>query len=246
MKFLNSAVKNAKTYIPRSVKTLLRRALDCLTWDQWIQRSWSQEGEDIVLRRIFERQKDGFYVDVGAHHPKRFSNTYLFYRRGWSGINIDAMPGSMSSFEKTRPRDVNIEMGVAQSTGELDYYVFNEPALNGFSADLADEREKASNPYFVKEVIKVAVLPLSEILTHHLGGKNIDFMSVDVEGLDLEVLKSNDWTKYRPKFVLAEVLKSSLHEIEAHPIAVFMKSKGYVLYAKQVNTVFFKDTTIGM
>ena len=62
-----------------------------------IQYSFSQEGEDLVLARIFEGKKNGFYVDIGAHHPTRFSNTHYFYRRGWSGINIDAMPGSMKN-----------------------------------------------------------------------------------------------------------------------------------------------------
>src|SRR4051794_14772116 len=67
--------------------------------------SYSQEGEDMILRRFFEEHGKGFYVDVGAHHPKRFSNTYSFYKQGWSGINIDAMPGSMARFRRVRPRD---------------------------------------------------------------------------------------------------------------------------------------------
>lgn len=71
-------------------------------------RSYSQEGEDMILRRIFGSQTSGFYIDVGAHHPKRFSNTYFFYKKGWAGINIDAMPGSMKAFQKVRYRDIEI------------------------------------------------------------------------------------------------------------------------------------------
>jgi FkbM family methyltransferase len=232
-----------KNYIPRPFKLFLKRASDCLIWDQWANRSWSQEGEDMLLRRIFENRTAGFYVDVGAHHPKRFSNTYFFYRRGWSGINIDAMPGSMRLFDRWRPRDINLEMGVAQTSGTLNYYVFNEPALNGFSGDLSNERNNASNAYFLKEVIQVEVSPLKEILGEHLCNRKIDFLSVDVEGLDLDVLKSNDWSKFRPRFVLAEVLRSSLHALENDPVAQFMKGAGYVLFAKQVNTAFFRDET---
>jgi FkbM family methyltransferase len=206
-----------------------------------MNHSWSQEGEDMVLQRIFGSKKSGFYVDVGAHHPKRFSNTYLFYRRGWRGINVDAMPGSMKLFNKLRPRDTNLEIGVAQHEGTLDYYVFNEPALNSFSAELSEERSLASNPYHLKDVIKVDVKPLRDILDCYLGGRNIDFLSIDVEGLDLDVLASNDWSKYRPNFVLAEVLKSSLHDLDQDPVAQFMKRQGYAVYAKQVNTVFFQD-----
>lgn len=230
-----------RKYLPRSVKNLVKQGLDFLIWDPWVNRSWSQEGEDMVLRRIFEGKTNGFYIDVGAHHPKRFSNTYLFYRKGWKGINIDAMPGSMKLFHEWRPRDMNLEMGVAQTAGILDYYVFNETALNGFSERLSQERNQTSSTYHVKQVIQVNVLPLRDILNKYLGDREIDFMSVDVEGFDLEVLKSNDWSRYRPKFVLAEILKSSLHNLSYDSIVLFMKEQGYDIYAKQVNTVFFKD-----
>lgn len=80
-------------------------------------KCYSQEGEDLLLSRILGDKKDGFYVDVGAHHPFRFSNTYLLYKQGWRGINIDAMPGSMKLFNRFRPRDINIECGVASGGG---------------------------------------------------------------------------------------------------------------------------------
>lgn len=237
--------KIVSQFLPRPVKNILRRGRDCLTWDPWVNRSWSQEGEDQILRRIFEKQVAGFYVDVGAHHPKRFSNTYLFYRRGWRGINIDAMPGSMMIFDSARPRDINLEMGIGLSVGKLDYYVFNEPALNGFSKDLAEQRHEADTACQIRKVIKVDVQPLSQVLDRHLNtNQEIDFMSVDVEGLDFDVLKSNDWSKYRPKFVLAEILGSSLHEIEPTEIGQFMHDNNYVIFAKCMNTVFFKDSLL--
>lgn len=231
-----------KKYVPHFLKNILKRIYSFLTWDQWVNRSWSQEGEDMVLRRIFEKKTNGFYVDVGAHHPKRFSNTYLFYRKGWSGINIDAMPGSMTAFNRMRPRDTNIEAGISDTEGTLDYYVFNEPALNGFSSELSVQRDHADSSFHVKQVIKVKVQPLYQLFAQHVKDRSIDFMSVDVEGLDLQVLKSNDWNKYRPQYVLAEVLNSSLTNLSQHPIAELMIQNGYEIYAKQVNTVFFRNT----
>ena len=215
-----------------------------LPWDPWVNRFWSQEGEDILLDRIFGSKKNGFYIDVGAHHPMRFSNTYLFYQKGWSGINIDAMPGSMKEFEKYRRRDINLELGVAQQKGILDYYVFNEPALNSFSAKLSKGRNLEKNNYHVIKIIKIKVKPLREILAYHLKGQKIDFLNIDVEGFDLNVLQSNDWSKYRPRFVLVELLKSSLHNIGQHKIVKFMKEQGYAVYAKQANTVFFEDLQV--
>ena len=95
--------------------------------------SYSQEGEDLILNRFFNNKENGFYVDVGAHHPRRFSNTYSFYKKGWRGINIDALPGSMVAFNKERPNDINLEIGISKKESELLYYMFNEPALNTFS-----------------------------------------------------------------------------------------------------------------
>lgn len=194
------------------------------------------------MQRVFENKADRFYVDVGAHHPRRFSNTYLFCASGWRGINIDAMPGSMASFNKERSRDINVEVGVGLSECQLDYFVFNEPALNGFSKELSNERHNSNSVYQIKGIVKVSVLPLSLLLDRYLPeGQNIDFMSVDVEGLDFEVLKSNDWTRYRPKFVLAEILNSGLHEIEQSNVGKLMVDSGYLIYAKCMNTVFFRS-----
>jgi FkbM family methyltransferase len=226
--------------LPRSLKkqlvTLKRRWLD-----GYAIKSYSQEGEDMILRRIFESQHNGFYVDVGAHHPKRFSNTYFFYKRGWRGINIDAMPGSMAPFRKFRPRDINVQCGVGLIAGTLEYHVFSNPALNTFSKSLIDERTRP--PYGIKPLrtVPVDVKPLATVLEEHLQtGQAIDFLTVDVEGMDLQVLRSNDWQQHRPGYVLVEVLGSSLELIKQDPVSQFMVDVGYEIYAKCVHTVFFR------
>jgi len=160
---------------------------------------------------------------------------------GWSGINIDAMPGSMKKFKKYRRRDINLELGVAKQDGILNYYVFNEPALNTFSVSLAERRKLLENNYYIKKIIKVKVTPLHKIFACHLNGKKIDFLNVDVEGFDLNVLQSNDWSKYRSGFVLVEILEGSLHNINQDKVVQFMKEQGYAVYAKQINTVVFED-----
>ena len=210
-------------------------------WDQWKRYSYSQEGEDLILRKIFKKQDIGFYVDVGAHHPKRFSNTFLLYKKGWRGINIDATPGSMKLFNIFRTRDINLELGIGTREEVLNYYIFNEPALNSFSKKLSDERTKEQNQVFIKDTVKVKVKPLYKVLDTHLKDNYIDVLNVDVEGMDLDVLKSNDWSKYRPKYIIVEMLKSNFSEIDKEPIFLLMKKQNYVIFSKQVNTVFFKD-----
>lgn len=202
-------------------------------------RSFAQNGEDLILDRLLEQARIGFYVDVGAHHPVRFSNTYLFYRRGWRGINIDAQPGSMRLFRKHRPRDINIECGVAAKAGTLSYFRFNEPALNTF--DENEARLKDAAPYRIVDRVEVGVRPLGELLAEFLpAGQAIDFMSVDVEGLDAEVLGSNDWKRFRPRFLLAETLRTDILAIASNPTVRLLGEVGYKPVAKAYNTTFLE------
>jgi len=208
-------------------------------FDGYALKSYSQEGEDMILRRLFEKQRTGFYVDVGAHHPKRFSNTYFFYKQGWHGINIDAMPGSMKLFEKIRPRDINIEKPISEKKQILTYYAFNEPALNGFSKELSEERNGKEN-YFIEFTQDIETATLEEILENNLPkNQDIDFLSIDVEGLDFMVLQSNNFQKYKPKVILIEILGSSLSDIQNNEISKYLKNFNYSIYAKAVNTIIF-------
>ncbi|MFT6206922.1 MAG: FkbM family methyltransferase [Colwellia sp.] len=208
-------------------------------FDGYSLKSYSQEGEDMILRRLFENQLMGFYVDVGAHHPKRFSNTYFFYKKGWRGINIDAMPNSMRLFKKVRPRDINIEKPVSDKKQILTYYIFNEPALNGFSKELSGKRN-GQGGYFVERTENIETTTLEDILNCNLPiNQPIDFLSIDVEGLDFKVLKSNNFDIYRPKVILIEILKSCLEDVLKSEVAVYLTKENYCLYAKSVNTVVF-------
>jgi FkbM family methyltransferase len=211
-------------------------------------RSYSQEGEDRVLSSLLFKLHggkhilDGFYVDVGAHHPYRYSNTCLFYKKGWRGINIDAMPGSMTLFRKERARDINLESGIGRKHETLKFFVFNEPALNTFDETLAKDR--CNDIWHINAVVDVPVAPLSEILNQHLpSGKTIDFLTVDVEGFDLDVLQSNDWQKYRPLVVLVETFGLSFDELVSDRVSGYLRSLGYVAFSKTVNSTFFVDNT---
>lgn len=199
-------------------------------------RSYAQEGEDMILREIFTEKKNGVYVDIGAHHPLRFSNTYFFYLLGWRGINIDAAPGSMKTFDILRPGDTNLELGIAESPGEMIFTVFDEPALNTF--DEAVVKQRVENTQFkVVDRVKVKTSPLSAVLEKHLDGRQIDFMSVDAEGYDLVVLKSNDWKRFKPKVLLVEVLQDG--PLEKNDIHLFLTDLGYHSIARTTRTFFY-------
>jgi len=207
--------------------------------DLYALKSYSQEGEDRILERIFEQKEHGFYVDVGAHHPRRFSNTYLFYLKGWRGINIEPNPDQAAAFRRERKRDINLQIGISDHEGTLVYYQFDDPALNSFDAEVTASRVATTN-YKVLGTTEIPVQRLDDVLRRHLPpGVQIDFLSIDVEGLDLAVLQSNDWDVFRPHYVLAESMGTSWENALLSEEFSFMKACGYDLFAKTPNTLIF-------
>jgi FkbM family methyltransferase len=225
--------------LPWRLKRSIRFAVDRF-FDVYSNKSYSQEGEDMILRRIFRGQTQGFYVDVGAHHPRRYSNTYHFYRLGWSGINVEPNPDFAASFRAIRSRDINLQLGVAEHAGALRYYSFNEPALNTFDPELMKSRLTYPEVKLVG-TRDVEVRTLASILGSHLPeGRSVDFLTIDVEGLDFAVLKSNDWQRFRPKCVLVEVIGKTLDQVYGSDISLYMRDRRYDLFAKTFNTVVFR------
>ena len=204
-------------------------------------RSYSQEGEDMVLRGFYEDKKNyrGFYIDIGAHHPFRFSNTMYFYKKGWKGINIEANTKALKLFKVFRKRDINLNIGISGIQQVLMFYCFNESALNGFSKEISLERDNKNN-YKIIDTIKVQTQPLSDVLDQYLPEEQeIDFLTIDAEGLDFEILKSNDWEKYKPTYILVED-KVDLDKLSDSDIYIYLKGLGYSWIAKTKRTLFFK------
>jgi FkbM family methyltransferase len=195
----------------------------------------------MILNRIFEGKTNGFYVDIGAHHPRRFSNTHLFYKRGWSGINIEPNPDVINIFNVERSRDINLQCGVSSAEGILQYHYFDEPALNTFDESVVQSRLEGTHYKLIK-IESIPVYRLEKLLSENIPReKKIDFLSVDVEGHDLIVLNSNDWNLFRPSYVLAEVLNTTLEQAINGEIAAYMREQGYTVFSRTVNTVIFCD-----
>lgn len=199
--------------------------------------SLAQEGEDLILQKIFAKKDNGFYVDVGAHHPRRFSNTQLLYEKGWWGVNIDPTPGSMRLFKKNRKRDINLEIGIAKNSCEQTFYQFSEPALNTFNKQRAEEIEKKGwSPVLRSKAIQV--LPLREVL-QGINPPNIDLLTIDTEGSELEVLESNDWRCFKPLVILVEMLNLKIEDMPQNIIHQYMTDKNYKLTAKTFSTAVY-------
>jgi hypothetical protein len=197
---------------------------------------YSQDGEDIVLNRLLGERGEGFYVDIGAHHATRFSNTFSLYRRGWKGINVDATPGSMDSFRALRPRDINLELFISDLNAPLRVHLFREGALNTANTFLAQGYVAAG----WEKTGEVELLPrtLASVMDEHVpAGVSIDLLTIDVESEELAVLRSGNWEAYRPAVVVIEALSTPLGHLPDEPAVRFLIGLGYEPRFRLFNSV---------
>jgi FkbM family methyltransferase len=163
--------------------------------------SYAQNAEDVVLARALSSQENGFYVDVGAYHPVRDSVTKYFYDLGWRGINVEPVPDSFRDFIFARPRDVNLNLAIGIPRDGRDLYIVpSNPGLSSFSLELLMAMGISK-----EEIVphRVEVSPLSDVLDVHVEGE-IDFLKIDAEGSEDEILQSFDLMKYRPRVIVVE------------------------------------------
>jgi FkbM family methyltransferase len=229
--------KMLANFVPNAVFEQLKKKH--VSTENYGQNYYSQEGEEIILRRFFNYKNKGFFVDVGAHHPIRFSNTYLLYQMGWRGINIDATPGSMKNFNQHRKEDINIEAGISNSNEVLYFYNFDEPALNTFDENKA-KQIISSTAYKLLSKLEIKTTTLANILAKNVKeNQQIDFFSIDVEGFDLKVLESNNWKKYKPKVIVVESSNIDMTKLNADKINLLLDNYGYKPFAKTYKSVFY-------
>jgi hypothetical protein len=205
---------------------------------------FSQCGEDGVLCWAFQGKRDGFYVDVGCHDPFRLSNTAMLHLEyGWSGLNIDMDERAIARFNEARPQDINLCIGIAAEAGVLEAAFFEEAAVNSLHPNMA------SNPAWAhsfREKRLVKVNRLGAILHQNLPAKQqIDFLNVDAEGLDYEVLRSNDWVAYRPRVVAVEDHGFDSDEPFQSQTYRLMRNLGYRSISHVVSTAMFMDEEKG-
>ncbi len=188
---------------------------------------FSQFGEDIILDELLKPEKDdGFYVDVGCYHPRKFSNTYMLYRRGWHGINIDMEEDKIRLFEFLRPRDTNILSAVSDKEETVTLYRYSKYSLES----TIDENIAARvvHDEYDRKIVKTKTL--TQILYNSpYREKQIDLLTIDIEGFDFRVLKSINFDVYMPKIIVIEDHHKNIIEILETATYLFLQSKGYVL-----------------
>lgn len=232
-----------KMYGFKIFTTYLLGEIGRILWNQIIYKSYSLDREDIFIDKILGYKKKGFYIDVGAYDPVRVSNTKRFYDRGWSGINIEPSKENHKKFVLHRKRDINLNLGVGNKNSQMKFYKFIPDTLSTFSIKEKSKYEKLGHRFLDTEIVNVK--KLNYILNKYCQNKKVDFLSVDTEGYDFEVLKSNDWKKFRPKVICIETANyrgfklTKRSRTKATTIDSFLASRGYrILLDNQTNSIY--------
>lgn len=207
------------------------------------QISYSQFGEDVLVARLFYNLDPGHYIDIGAHHPYRFSNTRLLYERGWRGMNIDATPGSMELFNCENSEDINLEIGVANSKSTAKFYIYADKALNSFDSTLIQEYERRYGVLPVK-ILDIECDSVMDIIEHNYPYSYCDYLNIDIEGMDYLVLNQFDLTSvYRPKIISCEIGFPGTVDSE---IDRYLVGNGYVLLGRCLITGIYCEHSFAL
>jgi FkbM family methyltransferase len=193
-----------------------------------IRLSFSQFGEDLVLEHLLPNK--GFYVDVGANHPVTHSNTWLFYRNGWKGIVVEPNPALAALHRKRRPADVVLEAAVGKASGWGTFVPHASHLVSRVETGKTSRRKAGSQ--------RVRLLTLRQIVAEHLPrGCKVDLLNVDCEGMDLDVLRGNDWKTCRPQVICAEAKTRK----EETSLDRYLRSQGYRKVARVFYSVIYQD-----
>lgn len=215
--------------------------------------SFSAEGEDILVQKIFERmffeeELAKVYVDVGAYDPWVNSNTASLWLNGWTGVNVDCRQGSNEAFHKVRPGDFNCEVACSEADGFLTYLEFDRPELNRIDPNRAPPLDLVERGSRLLTWHPVAAWTLDRLLA---GTPQVDFLSIDVEEHELEVLKgfeeglcspySMTGPVKRPMVICVEILCSSMQKFLRHPVVRHLEDRGYVCLSRLHCSAIFVD-----
>ena len=172
--------------------------------------SYSLNAVDLIIDYIFKDKYIGTYVDVGAQHPISNNNTYLLFKRGWNGINIDLDRKNIDLFNISRPNDINLNYAISDKEGETDFYFYHESSPINTLNKKVKEYQKAK----ISEIKKINTFTLNNVFKKINFDKNIDYLNIDVEGYEDKVLSGFDINKYKPSVVSVEYLDLKMKKLE--------------------------------
>jgi FkbM family methyltransferase len=219
------------------------RKIGKITGAEYRQTTYSQAGEDIIMELILERLRLSkvSYLDIGTNHPKKFNNTYFFYKKGHNGVCVEPNPALAKTIKRVRPNDKTLNVGL--SSGEeytADFFVLSADTLSTFSKEDAEKLD-AEGTFTIKEKIPIELKNVNNIIAENFADKGPTIISLDVEGWNEEIIRSFDFAKYKPEIFCIETTyfepDGKIERIEG--IFEVMKENGYKIFSdNQINTIF--------
>ena len=201
------------------------------------KKQYSCFGEDLFIKDFFEKDNKGYYVDVGSYHPFFWNNTYLLYKKNWNGINIDANPLSIELFDIARKEDYNFNLAVTNKK-KNKIKLFYRRKMNVLNTtDESFAKRNFPNGYESKEI---DCLSLNNILAKtNFKNKIIDFLNVDVENTEIDVLESLDFNIYKPRLICVEIHTENPNSLQSNLTYKFLEEKGYkIVWKKEYSYIF--------
>lgn len=194
----------------------------------------------MVIDRLLGQPAKGYYIEIGAFHPFIYSNSYRFYRRGWRGVLIEATPGRAALFKRWRPGDRYVECAVSDQAGQAKLHLYEDGATNTTLKSVAALQTKSG--FRPAGEVDVPRRRLDAILAESLAkDQPIDFLSLDVEGAEAEVLRSNDWSRFRPRLIVVEWRAPALDLLgswQPGEALSLLRDQGYRLVGRTANSWF--------
>ena len=207
------------------------------------KKTYSMHGEDLVVEKYFKEIVNGFYVDLGCYHPIKLNNTMLLYQKGWRGINIDINEFSIKLFNFCRPDDLNLNLAISDKNSEIDFYY--QKKISALSTIKKSQSDLAFQGKIKKK--RISSQTLTKVLDNSkFKDKQIDFLDSDIEGADLEALKSLDFSRYSPKLICVEIFPENMDinniNIEKSDIYNLLKIKNYQkIWSGTFNHIFVRN-----
>ena len=189
-----------------------------------MELSYTQNMEDYHLSLAFAGQASGNYIDVGGGHPIADNVSFWFYERGWQGIVVEPQDPLAALYGRLRPRDVAVCSLIGRDNGEIDFHAVDR--LHGFSTTVEDLARKARQFGVDYRTVRMPVVTLARLCEEHQLGE-IDFLKIDVEGGEADVLHGGDWRRYRPKVVVVEAVMPGSGEPAWGEWEPFLIARGY-------------------
>jgi FkbM family methyltransferase len=207
----------------------------------YAQLSYSMSGEDSFIAKHFKdrlhARNPGFYVDIGSGAIWDISNTFMFYGHGWSGLCLDANPHNADEWKQWRPRDRHMTAAIGETEGQAFWHAHN---ANWGMARVTTDGVTPGEAWAAG--VSLQMRRLDSLFADHVGDRKIQFMSIDVEGSELGVLRSNDWQRWRPELIMMECLGFDFAAPLALPAVAYLNAHGYRLDSKLgENLVFIRS-----